>query len=254
VPTYDRPEMLWLCLEHLAASPDCQSVEYRVYIDAHHGHPLPNYAEIEEVLDKFKHLAISTVRRPPHGYHGNSFNLLLAYKDAYESSAKHVFMVEDDILVQPGFFAWHRFQHAFVDLDCSVGVAKRPEHAHYASLGVCFKRDVILAALPHCNPQYFRNMTEYCKKNFPPAKWHCEQDGIWCRVLSPDRIAWPVVPVAQHVGWYGYHRKKSLRPQGPLETRYFVIKDVLSSQEAIDRWSKEFHDVTAVSSFAIDCR
>jgi len=246
VPTYDRPEMLWLCLEHLTASRGSGEVRVKVYVDAHEGLVLPYREEIARVVKKFPKLRTELIYRQPHSFHGNSFNVLMAYKEAYESDARYVFMVEDDILVQPDFFEWHRTQHAQADLDCSVGVEKRPEHAHYASLGVCFRRQVIAKVLPHCRPGYFGNMTSYCRSQFKPSKWHCEQDGVWCRVLDPNSIAWPTTPVAHHVGWYGYHRQKSVRPKGTLEERYQQVRGVLQNPALLSAWSRDFVDVTPV--------
>lgn len=243
IPTYDRPELLWLCLERIAASPDHQSVNIRVYVDAHVDQPPPPRADIEAVLRKFPQLKLKVKFVTPHPFHGNSYNVLMAYKEAYEHPVPHVFMVEDDILVEPGFFAWHRQRQAEAELDCSIGVGKRPEHAHYASLGVCFRREVIAKILPHCRTEYFSNMRMYCRSRFAPTKIDCEQDGLWCRVLSPQLIAWPEIPVAHHVGWYGYHRKKSVRPTGTLEQRYKQVKLVLANHFLLQQYSRDFGDV-----------
>lgn len=249
IPTFSRPEMLWLCLDYLAASPDVQSVKIRVYVDAHVGN-LPPKAEIETVLRKFPQLSIQVGFRPPHHFHGNSFNVLMAYKDAYDSDAQHVFLVEDDILVRPNFFAWHRQQHQR-KIGCSIGVVKERQHGLYASLGSCFHREMIRLVLPHCKTEYFTNLRAYCKQKFPPAAWDCEQDGLWCRVLvDQPPVVWATTPVAQHVGWYGYHRKRSVRPTGTLKERYEQVKMVLSSPENLRLWSKDFGDVAPLQLVA----
>lgn len=249
IPTYDRPEMLWLCLEYLSRSPDSLGVTIKVYVDAHLSQPPPSRIEIEEVISKFPKLTMQVIFRSQHRFHGNSFNVLMAYKEAFGSTARYVFMVEDDVLIRPEFFAWHRLQHTNRKIECSVGVGRRPEHAHYASLGVCFRREVIAKVLSHCQMAYFHDMRGYCRHAFPSSKFDCEQDGLWCRVLPVQSVVWPRIPVAQHVGWYGYHRKRSRRPTGTLAERYEQVKQVLTNGSMLKAWTKEFHDVSPLMNF-----
>lgn len=248
VPTYERPEMLWHCLKHIAASPDHKTVEIWVYVDNHIGQPPPPIEEIKEVVWKFPQLTIQLKARPPHQFHGNSLNVMMAYKDAYAGTeARLVFMIEDDVLIHPEFFAWHRTQHAECkgcpSIGCSIGVVKEKQYGPYASLGVCFKRETLKFLLPHCRVEYFHNLRGYCRQHFPPVSWDCEQDGLWCRLLMNQKIVWATTPMAQHVGWYGYHRKKSTRPQGTLEQRFDQVRQVLTNPSILRVWQKEFGDV-----------
>jgi len=243
IPTYDRPEMLWLCLEHLAVCPDIQSVQIRVYVDAHVNQHPPPRAEIEAVIEKFPLLSLQIGFRPPHQYHGNSYNVLMAYRDAYETDAKYVFMVEDDVMVHPRFFEWHRAQHAHHPLGCSIAVVKEPQHGNYASLGVCFRREKLQVILPHCRPAYFQNLRAYCRSQFPPGPWDCEQDGLFCRLLKGQPVVWANTPYAQHVGWYGYHRKRSVRPTGTLNERHLQVKQILSNSELLRGCVRDFGDI-----------
>jgi hypothetical protein len=248
IPTYDRPELLWLCLEYMAASPESREVQILICVDAHVGHAPPPRAEIEEVIKKFPQLHIRIGFRPAHTFHGNSFNLMMAYRDLYQTEARYVFMVEDDVMIMPEFFAWHRQQHLHRLIGCSIGVLKRPEHGHYASLGVCFRREILKRIIPHCQTAYFQDMRGYCKKMFPPSKYDCEQDGLWCRVLSDQPVVWPMIAMAQHVGWYGYHRKKSHRPSGTLDQRYQQVKIALSDAGILHTMVREFWDVEPLRS------
>ena len=217
LPTYDRPELLWLCLEYLSAA---AAPPIRLYVDAHHGQASPPYEEIRAVVAKFPRLAITLCLRTPHPYHGNSYNLLMAYKDVYQHlSVAHVFLVEDDVMVQPTFFDWHREQHRHRQWGCSIA-GRDPGHGAYSSVGVCFRRERLASILPHCRPEYFQAMRQYCQQHFPPSPFDCEQDGLWARVLKGTPVVWADVPLAQHVGWYGYHRRHVSRPVGPLEARY----------------------------------
>jgi hypothetical protein len=243
IPTYDRPEMLWLCLEYFAACPDAQLVQIWVVVDAHVGLPPPR-EEIEAVVEKFPQLPVQIRYRHPHQFHGNSYNVLMAYKEAYETLHRYVFLVEDDVMIHPDFFAWHRVTHSFDGrLGCSIAVVKEPQHSHYASLGVCFRRDILRLILPHCRPAYFEHMREYCREHFPRSRVDCEQDGLFCRLLATHRVVYATTPYAQHVGWYGYHRKRSVRPYGSLEERHAQVKRALASPESLRGWMRDFWDI-----------
>lgn len=242
IPTYDRPELLWLCLEHVARSPHYPQVQLRVVVDAHIGQPLPPRAEIERVLEKFPQLSIQVGYRTPHQFSGNSFNVLTAFQEAFESEARYVFLIEDDVLVHPQFFAWHWATHATLDIGCSIAV-ENPGHGAYASLGVCFRRERLALIQPHCKTAYFQNMREYCRTTFPPSAFDCEQDGLWARVLKGHLVQWATFPYAQHVGWYGYHRRRSIRPYGTLEERYQQVIAALSSSHLLQHWMKDFGDI-----------
>jgi hypothetical protein len=166
IPTYDRPEMLWLCLEHLAACPESADVHVWVCVDAHVNQPSAPREEILAVVKKFPQLFVDVKFRSPHQYSGNSFNVLTAYKDAYRSQASYVFLIEDDVMISPGFFTWHREQHDGHMLGCSIAIAKGPRQGPYASLGVCFRRETLQIVTPHCNDAYFRNMRGYIRERF----------------------------------------------------------------------------------------
>src|SRR6476661_5195277 len=118
IPTFDRPEFLWLCLDHIVACPEAGELDIRVYVDNHTFHPPPLVA-IRSVLENFPQLHIALVVQNPHDYAGNSFNLLTAYKEAFESDANLVFMVEDDVMVRPNFFEWHRQVQEYYGPACS---------------------------------------------------------------------------------------------------------------------------------------
>lgn len=245
VPTYDRPEMLWLCLDHLAASPDIyDGVQIWVVVDAHLGQNTHTSKEdIQAVIEKFPRLSLRIGYRPPHQFHGNSFNVLMAYRDAFNTKARYVYLVEDDVMVHPLFFAWHQRQHE-KEIGASIAVVKEPFHSHYASWGVCFRRETLQLIVPHCQMAYFQNMSRYCRTRFPPSKIHCEQDGLFCRVLAHHKVVYATTPMAQHVGWYGYHRPKGVRPQGTLEERYQQVKQALVSVESLQNVVRDrFGDV-----------
>lgn len=241
IPTFTRPEFLWLCLDYISRCNEAVDLEIRVHVDDHVGKQ-PPLGEIREVLRKFSSLSLNLFLTNRHGYHGNSYNLMMAYKSAYESQAEYVFMVEDDIVVKSDFFSWHLKKQKELCPDCSIGV-NRSAYKGYASLGVCFKKEKLKPIVGHCCHEYFSNMRKYCDTVFADTPFECEQDGLIARLLIGKEVVWAQEPKAQHVGWYGYHRLKSIRPQGSVEQRYQQIKKVLVDGKSLRQCVKDFKDI-----------
>lgn len=230
IPTYSRPEMLWHCLEHLLRCPEAAAgeVELVVFVDHHIGRP-PALADIDHVMRKFPGIAV--VQRASHAYRGNSFNVMTAYKQAWEEGRERAYLVEDDVMVQPDFFRWHREVEAEEELFCSIGIARpgvTTSTEMYASLGVCFRREPLALIVQHAVPAYFANMNDYCQREFRqgPAVG-TEQDGLILRIMKQAkgtaRFAPMEAPKARHIGDYGYNRGQHRRPPGALQARYDAV-------------------------------
>jgi hypothetical protein len=266
IPTYSRPEMLWICLERIARCPDAAKLDIRVCVDSHEGFQSP-IQDIATVVAKFPTLQIDIIIRPTHNYSGNSYNVLTAYREAYETDAKYVFMVEDDIMVSKDFFEWHYYiQKLFPDCFCSIGTMNQRHSApnadvengyyknymDYASWGVCFERGILSHIIRHAIPDYFSHMEYYIRRHlfgFGFDNEYCEQDGLILRVMGLNRCfsVYPITAHAQHVGWYGYHRRKSIRPVGLLEERYEYVKRVISDSEELKNHVRDFYDIEALA-------
>lgn len=233
VPTFDRPEMLWLCLEHIAACPEAKHQDVRVCVDRRNSIAAP-LTELAQLQDRYSALNVSLRFTPRHTHHGNSFNVLTALRQAYADDAEfdRFFLVEDDVLVSPEFFRWHNRVECQESPAASIGV-RDPGHGAYASLGVCLPRTTVAAILEHAVLAYFRDMRGYCRFAFPPSPFDCEQDGLIARVLAGQRVAWADPPVCSHVGWYGYHRTKTRRPTGTLEERVAQVKAAITDPRAL---------------------
>lgn len=223
--------MLWLCLDHLAQARESldEDVDIRVQVDLREGHaPLSEFAALQDV---HQGLDVELRFTAPHRHRGNSFNLLMAYRAALadDNEYERFYLVEDDVVVSPEFYAWHQRVHREVPhVAASVGVTD-PGHGAYASLGVCLPRNTLVDILDHAVLAYFRDMRGYCRFAFPPSQFDCEQDGLIARVLAGRTVAWANPPVCSHVGWYGYHRTKTERPTGTLEERYRKVREAVDS-------------------------
>lgn len=241
VPAHVRPEFLWLALERLEACEDRSAVT--VFIDR------GGVKENEEVLAHFPWA--ESYRRANHGTYGNSLNLLEAYRWAIECGAEQVFCVEEDVLVAPDFFRWHRaVQAAEPELFASIAtrnlrqaiqVPPAPDGYYlagygFSSTGCCLPRRTIQAALEH-TPVYYRNMRAYCLERFPASRFGdswWEQDGLLLRIAEAGdaRISWPCVPRAWHVGYFGYNRTGQ-GPQGGLEERVAEVRRAVTDSAAM---------------------
>lgn len=264
IPTYNRPDYLRLCLEYLSRAEGIQTKEVHISVDR--GKSL--IREIYEVVNDFRNqLNITVSFREPHDYHGNSFNTLEAYKEAYTSNAKFVYLVEDDVLVQPDFFKWHEAVQAEDDFMCSIAYrcSRNPAcsriHEHdpeayfvsardYASIGVCWRREKLAEVVKHACTEYYQNMNDYILKNFPNNRFYecfTEQDGLIMRIMGETHglTAWPYMPRAYHIGFAGYHRLRSPR------LSYNEIKEVIHDSEKVRQTDRDFHDIEAVPTTLI---
>ena len=159
VPAFDRPEFLWLCLEHIFACPEVADIDVRVCLDR--GHAYVSMADLVQSFPGPPELVV----RPHHDYHGNSYNILMAYKQAVEEGRKYTFLVEDDVLVRPSFFKWHRFSQYIAP---GITIASQQlNRTTYASIGVCWEHSALEAVIQHAVPAYFGNMVTYCASHFP---------------------------------------------------------------------------------------
>src|SRR5260370_24039439 len=128
IPTYNRPEYLTLCLSFLAGT-DCTDTPKEFWIcqdmrpDDQYRHKIM-LEWTEEVLTTWRGRLPLQLIKPsfPHMYSGNSFNLMEAYKRAFQTErVRYVYLVEDDVLVMPDFFKWHEaIQEKEPEAMCSV--------------------------------------------------------------------------------------------------------------------------------------
>lgn len=266
VPTYFRPEFLYLSLEKIHEAEGSDTKLIWIYQDRKFGDIdqfANELAETETVIEYWGRAFGKRLRafmRAENGYYGNSLNVLGAYAKAYQTDAKLVYLVEDDILITPDFFTWHEsVQNS--DAFCSVaGSCDRNTLtmlddflcSEYASLGVCWKRENLAAIIEHANQDYYRNQTPYILKHFPSSHLGLkmmEQDGLIQRIME-QRHEWAmysVPPRAFHVGVFGYHR--SIGPdnmfQGSLPERIEFYRRAVSDKDWLTKVAGFQSDVQA---------
>jgi len=244
IPTFDRPEFLWACLENLYRNVRGALTNklYWITEDIHADKPKDfttqweNMATLREAVrmfgSSFRYLATQ-----PHTTYGNSYNVLSALAEAAISEVNKVYLIEDDVLVTPDFFEWHEGVHrTFSPWASCAGRLNRSLNFHmngpeaidenikdlnachesktaYISWATCFSRIAIE------NIAGTANSFEYFRPGY-------EQD-----IMIQDHIrrhklttVWPYVPRAYHMGWYSYHRTGGMKLYGTLEEKVKALQ------------------------------
>jgi len=247
IPTYYRPEFLYLCLERIMRNPGADRELWLV--QDRHTNDFPQYAQEEEetelVVSIFnKNLNLRRIVRRPHDYPGNSYNIMEAYKAAYKTKARFVYLIEEDVLVTEDFFRWHETVQGQGDYFCSIGYRciRNPQVEHvddpmgylecgndYASIGVCWQRANLAAVVKHARAGYYRDFPGYLQERLPNpglSTGASEQDGLILRLkmADPRPAAWASFPRAYHIGVWGYHRPNGFRFCGTLHERVNAMR------------------------------
>lgn len=253
VPTYNRPEYLALCLEKLLEA-GASSKEIWVVQDEH--------SDVSLDPDIFKQTTtvfleanykypdcLTWIHRKPITTYGNSFNVLKSFREAYATSARHVYLVEDDVLVMPDFFRWHEaVQEKFrpfvscagrinrslnferngreaIDESCRDILACAASRRAYGSWAACFSNSSLKKILMNAMA------VDFCGPFFCAARAGYEQDIViqemMTRVGTLPSI-WPYVPRAYHMGMSSYHRNAGLKFNGKLEEKIAALRATIS--------------------------
>ncbi len=254
IPAWRRPEFLWHCLANIKRAEGAADLHYIFRFD--HGHS----PELHEIIKDFPFShEVAVTRRVPYLVAKQSYSLLTGYAYAAAKTNALVFMIEEDVMVATDFFRWHyEAQAQNPDAFCTIAVANpnrkvidtggHDEYyrssADYCSLGVCFRKDMLLQyVLPAVTERYYVNPIEFCARNFPNSPFgqaFAEQDGLIRRLqwryeaLFP--IVWPWQAKAYHAGLYGKNRGAG--PSGTLAKRLQYVTDVIYSEEAMRSFAK----------------
>lgn len=249
IPAWRRPDFLKAALTRLLVADD-GIPEYWICLDRGY------LATLFPVTSWFKKQLGRRARigARMHVYKGNSYNVLMSYRDALAEGADVVHLVEEDILVGADYFDFHRRAHELAPDTFSVSACRNqqfvmghepPEddtavwrHAAYQSLGVSFRRERLRAVLPHLKPAYFSKPVAYCRNWFPHTAINpsnAEQDGLLHRLSENAGLSstYAAVPRAYHAGFTGYHRRGKL-PPGGVDARAERIL-TMSAQELNER-------------------
>jgi glycosyltransferase involved in cell wall biosynthesis len=238
VTTWNREELLYLCLEAIRAQDD--EIPIRVYSDRDASTP-----DLLQACDAF-HASVTV--RGPHRFFGNSYNTLHAFGAAvFDPNVKIVHSIEDDTIIHRGYLNWARKMLAAGGLACVTG--RRAECPNwYESPCASWNADQLREALGHIIPEYFQESREAMvkvldSKMFPKSRYlrgGGEQDGFFLRCIEHHqwKTAYPPMWLASHIGWFGYNRPPGHeRPPGTFEQRIAAARELWND---LDRREKLF--------------
>ncbi len=272
IPTFRRPEYLTLCLEHIAAAlPLADGWKQIIVMHDMHGRYAEPVDASRRVVESFKEkLQIEFHVRAPHNYYGNSYNCLELYRQALDQpGVRLIYLIEDDVLVTPYFFAWHEAVQDRSNYFATVGWTcfrntnfKRSDNPcgyietnkDYASIGVCWRPEKLATFVAHATPEYYDNSAAYLQRTFPSSQYGAgwtEQDGIITRMLEEANnrwVAWPSRSRCFHVGVSGFHRAaghqfKGLNARRDLDECVEELRAALLSNTIKSLVSDPFGDV-----------
>jgi hypothetical protein len=245
IPTFDRPEFLWLCLENLWENVRGATTDKEIWIceDIHADKPKGFTIEMEmlAVLREWESkMHLHYYATAPHTTYGNSYNVLNSLSRAASMGGyRYVYLLEDDVLVTPDFFEWNEAaQNKFNPWATCAGRLNRslnfqingreaidenvqdPNACHksvtaYISWATCFSEKALQ------DIRAFNAIYDGFEKRF-------EQDVMIQRKIRAAKLetVWPYVPRAFHLGWYSYHRDGGMRPSGTLEEKVKYLRAV----------------------------
>jgi len=241
IPTFDRSEFLYCCLEAIFAANPAANV-----------HVFPDRGTDESAVTS-QFVNVTEHKTLAHTYHGNTFNMMEALKWAYQQNDRwdRIYIVEDDAIIDGTFFSWCRTALATnPDSFAACGWQYSPDALisdgpdlripWYLSVIAALPRKSVFSIIQHARIEYYSDMRGYLDRAYPNnnrrGSLHYEQDGLILRVMESEskRAVWPRRPRATHCGWHGYHAGKN-KSAGSLEERIAIVKLALKNPSLLSR-------------------
>jgi hypothetical protein len=244
ITTYSNPDLLWIYLDQLSASPLRNQFKYRLFTE-------PGYdKEINEVIKHFSFLDISLKVRERHpecpltGFH----NILESYRDAIQEADEYIILGEDDLIPVTGYLefndqVYRKFLSKYERIFC-VGHKRRPENEKFGDPNILIAdyqmtspscvsvKAVEKYLLPHLTDELYNEPTGYYFKYFRDSRvpWHSfsHHDCFIERIMWKNKLFGlrPDQAISGHLGLRGIH-SKGLAPTGTLEQRIAQYKELM---------------------------
>jgi hypothetical protein len=248
MPTLRRPEMLALALEKLYAARAYKLAEVHIYLDDAASSVLD---EVDFVRDNYYPAAqIFQANSHPEAPSG-CWNILNSLKAGYDSGSEFVFLVEEDVMVTPDYFNWHRrawendwYEPESGPIFASCGrYLDRYGRNHYTNPGSCFHKSSLEKIVPHICDDFFADRRGYMDKTFGPMDEASDlDDGLIRRVCRQQHgtLAWPTKPVAYHQRFYAYQRFAEYKNEGNIQTSIANLRQMLPKLDCKNRYTRDW--------------
>lgn len=220
--SFDRPEMLALCLERLAAASGIREKQVWVCQDIKPHGPAPEtLREVQQVLRSIP-LDIRYMERRTSGVN-NGENSVLTLREAHATGAERIFFFEDDVLVNPDFFSFcHQALLQFKELPvvCCRGLTRGLVGSRFASdpLSVCITQGSSFKQLAVAFGR--ENLGTILRSVHPDKTFDGQMEGAF--------FITPFVSRARDIGRYSSipldGNEKAPRPVGTLDEKIAEIK------------------------------
>jgi hypothetical protein len=234
--------MLALTLQKLQNSNRPDDLDVRIFAD--------NSADLESVeyvRDLYYPEALIFQAKPHIEAPSGCWNILNSIKQGYETGAEHIILLEEDVLVRPGFFEWH-LNPSNRQYLASCGRKDRHHYPIYGPLytnpGSCLRHELVEQLVPHINDDYFTRLREYLDEHFEP--WDTQSildDGLIRRVIRKmgGQAVYPEKPVCAHIGWRFYGKLDLYQNnEVGIENRITRLRQLMQSIKPGDRYASDF--------------
>lgn len=239
IPTNKRTEMLALSLQRLAeASSASIDLDVRIYQDTCDEKRLD---DVECVRDLYYPSAQIYVAHPHVAAPSGCWNILNALKQGYESGAERIFLLEEDVLVYPGYFEYSCAQK-WSFAACGRLVA-RHSSAYYTNPGASFHRSALACVMPHICDEFFADRRAYLDRTFGVMDDASDlDDGLVRRVIRQQDgwVTYPEKPLCAHIGFQYYRKLDIYKNEGPLQERIEKLRRMLEEVKPTDRYAGDF--------------
>lgn len=234
VTTFDRDELLFLCLEAIWR----EDTIIPIWVFSDHGR---HTKDLMETCHKFR--AMLTIRSD-HKFYGNSFNLISAIREVLKQmSPEIIHIIEDDTIIHRGYLGWADTQLATGQYAAVCGRIGSAHIPHWFELPCnSWKADKLKICVDAVPAEYFStNRLEMQRvldeKIFPASKYKkggAEADGFFLRCIEHHgwKTCFPPRPLATHLGWWGYNSPPGReRPAGSFEDRIAQCRAMLTNAQ-----------------------
>ena len=233
--------MLALTLEKLSETPEADKLDVRIFLD--HS-PDKKLEETEFVRDKYFPQA-EIFRAHTHVIApSGTWNILSALKNGYESGAKYIFLVEEDVLVKPNFFQRHYEMQESGDYFVTSGRrCGRMPIDFFSNPGSAYRREKLGLVVEHVRMEYFADLPGYLNKHFPRMDdAGILDDGLIRRVMrSVHGKALCADPrICSHIGMHYYGKLDFLTVSGNIQERIEQLRRLLPAIDPTARYTRDF--------------